>query len=110
MKTSLRKSAPFCAFSLYCALGVIGLCAMWVGLVSADEWLSKALGGGATFVLLILGAYAVAIGGCLCSLGGAVLAVLSLLRGEGRPGLAVLGLLLSVSPVLLSIVILADVS
>ena len=82
---------------------------MWVGLVSADEWLSKALGGGATFVLLMLGAHALAVGGVVCALGGVALSVLSLLRGEGRAGLAWLGLLLSVSPVLLAVIVLADV-
>jgi hypothetical protein len=74
---------------------------MWALLAGGGESATKAVGDETWFLILIAGAYVAAIGGVALTLGGVVLSALSLIRGEGRPGLALLGLGLSVSPALL---------
>ena len=106
---SLFKSSPCAAASLWCGIGVIALCIMWAVMAGGSESGAKMAGDEAWFVLLIVGAYAAAIGGVTLTLGGVVLSALSMIRGEGRTGLALLGLLLSVGPVLFLVIVLADV-
>lgn len=105
MRPSLFKSSPCAAASLFCALGVIAICLMWALLAGGGESATEAVGSEAWFLILMAGAYAAAIGGAALTLGGVVLSALSLIRGEGRPGLALLGSALSVSPALLIVLV-----
>ena len=107
MKPPLFKSSPYAAASLLCALGVIGLCVMWVGLVETGGPLSKRIGSGGVFLLMMAGAYVLAIGGCVLILGGLASSVISLRRKERHTGVALLGLILSIGPTLLVLLLIA---
>ena len=98
MQQPERKSAPFCAASLRCALAGFAFFGteMILMLIGYLGWLPREW-----FGLVYLAMYASALGLLGCLLAGPVLSVVSLIRREGRARAALLCLVLNLCPFLL---------